>query len=279
MSTKPFVFVENLYSRTQFPAHVLAVTEETVGFEAFRVATGRRSPFNYWTPIATNTDEYHTITADRLRAANCLAFDRGHNLAGKRVVVECSNDNFTTIETALDVAAIPSITTPGSLDDAVGVRTPEGAWLVRFPMRVASYWRVKIPAMGVGLKPRIVGLQLGLAWETEYWTRPVSDGQTMLAGEVLESGTAWRGRATPTRVKSYSTKLRLVDYASYDQARYHIEGHFASGRPMWLGANADNADQAIQVEVNGPIGFAYETDFGFQQATFPWVEHEPLRAL
>lgn len=275
---KPVLFVENVYSRLQFPGHVITPSDEQVNFETFRVANGRRSPFDYASPVTANAIWIPRVAYDRVRAINAVALDRGHNLGGFELSVRTSSDAWVT-EYVAATSVIPTTSSSGSVDELNGVRTEEGAWFKRFPQVESMASEVRVPAMGAGLKPKVVGLQLGYAWECEYWTRPVGEGGVRLAGEVVESGSAWRARTTPTRQRVLTLKLKLVDYASYDAARYHLEGHFASGRPMWLVLNQDQADRAIQVEVEGPIGFNYETDYGYQQCTFACVEHGPLRAL
>lgn len=277
---KPLLFVENFYSRLQFPGHTVTATEEPSTHELFRAANGRRSPYDYWTGSTANLTQSLQVDCGRVRAANCLAIDRGHNVSAKSLTLYANQDNFSiSSEAILNAITIPSASTPGgNADEDNGVRTEEGLWFKRFPQREVRYWRTDL-LNAASFIPRLVGIQLGYAWECEYWTRPVGEGLSRLTGDVSESASGWRARTTPTKQKVLTLKLRLTDFVSYDQARYHLEGHFASGRPMLLVLNQDQADRALQVEVDGPIGFNYETDYGYEQVTFSCVEHEPLRAL
>ena len=155
------VLVENLFSAIAYPLHVVAADEQATGHEAFRIANGRRSAFDYYESITANAQRIIKITCDRVRSANGCALDRGHNLGGEQVVLEASDDDFATpAQTCFDII-LPTTTAPGTLDDALGVRTEEGAWLIRFPQRTALYWRLRIPAMGAGVRPKIVGAWLG----------------------------------------------------------------------------------------------------------------------
>ncbi len=57
----PLLLADSLASVLQYPLHTLVGSAEPVGFEAFRVADGRRSQFDYWQPGVTNVDAFLTI--------------------------------------------------------------------------------------------------------------------------------------------------------------------------------------------------------------------------
>src|SRR5579859_933531 len=112
----PCFFVEDWGSIVQFPGTVLTGNEELVGHEAARVADGRRDPNDYWSPITPNNPAYLNYVLDRARGADMLALDRGHNLAGMTVSLQCSNDNWNTTETIFTVV-LPSVAQPGGDPD------------------------------------------------------------------------------------------------------------------------------------------------------------------
>lgn len=284
---QPCFFVENFFSRRQFPNHVGTGPnnsfgdEETVGAEAYRVADGRRWPGDRWMPVTANVQHTLTVQCDRVRAATMLALDRGHNLAGKEVLLRCSQDGGTTWETVVDVV-LPTVVGPGALDDALGCRTEEGAWLIRFPQRAAPLWQVVVPAMGAGLLPQVVGLWLGQAWAPQDGLRfPTAPDQTEFLVQETVSEAGWRGRNAPglTRADTLNFKTGSQGLYDYELGRYHIQGLFGAGRPMWICYDDHQAHAAVLAlrPGNDRLGFARTPDWFYPTASVPWVEHEPLR--
>jgi len=265
----------NLFNTvTAYPLHTLIADEEASGHEASRIATGRRSPYtNYYTAITANTQRTLTLTCDRVRSANLFALDRGNNLAGKQLVLECSDDNFTTTQTAFDVV-LPTATTPQSLDDAFGCRTEEGAWLKRFPLRSASYWRLRIPAMGANLRPLIVGAHLSLQWTFDAW-RPWAPDQDELGGDVYESDAGWQGAAPIWNRDVDTLKIQLPTPFDYELARQTIGQHFAKRRPCWYVPDDSQAQNAkLIVRPMGTAGFRRDPDWFSERADIPYQEFE-----
>ncbi|HEX6940890.1 MAG TPA: hypothetical protein VF158_15845, partial [Longimicrobiales bacterium] len=180
MTPRTRILAENLFSPAAYPGHVVTASEEPAGTEAFRAGTGRRHALtNRWTPSTANVEHWIQVTADQVRAADMIAIDRGHNLAGVALQLQISDDDFATWETVLSFA-IPSTAAGGaqSLDD--GALTEEGAYLRRFDLAAASQWRLVIPPMGAGLRPQIVGLYLGLSLELPPLRMPWAEEETDL---------------------------------------------------------------------------------------------------
>jgi hypothetical protein len=272
-----YVLAENHLSTVQFPLHVLTPSEELAGAEAARVADGRRSALDYWTGTSTNVEYSLKWTMDRVRASTMLALDRGHNLT--RLIYEVSQDNFTTVEPVFDVT-LPTATAPGSLDDDFGVRTEEGAWLKRFPLRAAQYGRIRIPAMGAEQKPKIVGLWVGLGYAVDL-LRPLSDDQDEARADETTTPAGWRGSGPPGFVRTGTLRLELPDLFEYQRARYHLgpQGHFGRRRPTWVVLDDAEAERALlAIRPVGTLGFAREPRWAFHKADVPFLEHEPLAA-
>jgi len=272
--------VENLFSVTQFPGHTISAEEAADGYAADKVANGRRSAQDYWTPTTANSATWIKATCDTVRAANYIALDRGHNLAGKTVALEVSSDDFTTYETVFSVV-LPSATAPGALDDALGVRTEEGAWLKRFDVRAGTGWRLSIAAMGAGLKPQVVGLWVGLCWQpTRGLTLPVAPGRGESVAELVESLMGWQGRGRTTRRQTGTLTLKLDSEIEAEVAEYHLEGHFAANRPLWLVYDQRRADKArLVLPAAEPFGGEYLDDWiNKQTLRLSYVEHEATAA-
>lgn len=274
----PVIAVENLFSRTQFPDHVIAAEEAASNYEAFRVANGRRSVADHWTSTTANSDTWIKVTCNQVRGANFVALDRGHNLAGCAVRIDVSDDDFTTYQTAFS-GVLPAASSPGSIDDALGVRTEEGAWLKRFDLRSGKYWRLFVSAMGANLKPQVVGLWVGMALELQYLDLPFQDEQDELVMSPVASDAGWEGTGRVVQRRAHELRIVVHDLAGYDQVRYHLQGHFGARRPMWLLHDQDQADRALLVvRPQGALGFGFEAGWGYRRGTVRYVEHEAQTA-
>ena len=274
---KPVMLAENLFSDTQFTGHTITAESTVTGFEVWKVATGRRSPTEFWKSDTDNQSTWIKVACDKVRAANMIVLDRGHNLKGESFTLECSNDDFTTTETILSAITLPSVSAPGDVGEGLGVRTEEGAWVKRFPLRAAKYWRVTVPAMGASQRPNIVGLWLGLSWESRVFDLPWSDEASQSGGNVSISPSGWEGGQLAER-RTGTIGLRMDNAYEYDQARYHIQGLFAAREPMWLIYDGGQADRTILVtRPPGRLGFEFPSgDWLDRRGSFQWSEHEAL---
>ncbi|HEX7050171.1 MAG TPA: hypothetical protein VF188_08230 [Longimicrobiales bacterium] len=275
MSPRSIVLAENLFSAAAYPGHVVMASEEPEGTEAFRVGTGRRHALtNRWTPDTANAEHWVQVTCDQVRAADMLAIDRGHNLAGQTVELRISDDGFTTSETTVSFTVPSAAGGAQSLDD--GVLTEEGAYLRRFPLAAATQWRLVIPAMGVGLRPQIVGLYLGLSLALPPLRMPWAEEETDLAFQEVRTAAGWIGAGEIARARVGELRVRLEDYLAYDQARLHLEGHFGRRRPMWIVYDDRQAERAaLAVRPQGRAGFRFDSGWAYRQQDLVWQEHEP----
>lgn len=272
---RPILAGDNWFSPVQYPLHVLTANEEPVGHEVTRLSNGRRSSLDYAGATTANDPWWAKATCDRVRAANYVALDKGHNLAGKQVKLEFSDDDFTSIQTAVDVV-IPASAATGAIDDAFGVVTEEGAWLMRYPTRTAYAARLFIPAMGAGLTPRVVGLWVGLAYSPEHLYRPSDPDGDFFAVEETVTGTGAVGRALPWNRRQGQLRLKMSDEFEYELARYHLRRIFGAGAPTWLIHDEQQADRAVLAQRvgNSELLFPRESGSGWahQQGAIPWQE-------
>lgn len=277
----PVFCVENFYNVLQFPGlHTISAEEEATDHEALRVGDGRREAGDYWTSTTLNSDTYNDAACDRPRAADYIAIDRGHNLAGYDIELRGSmQSDFSTYETIIDIT-LPSASGPGDIDDTLGVRTEEGAWIKRFDRRVYRYWRTFIPAMGASLKPEVVGLYLGGSYSPDYFDKPWNeDGADLLVQEAINQH-GWSGRGPANKMRAGTIQLSLSSFDEYDaKARYHLQGLYNEGFPMWIVFDEKQADRAVLAEMPpGRLGFMLEPGWGFRRAQLNWREREPKLA-
>lgn len=274
MANQSVISGGNLFSRRAYPNHTLAGDEEPSGHEAFRIATGRRSPYtNYWEGITANQQRTLTLTCDRVRSANLFVLDRGHNLDGKEVILECANvSDFSSAQVVFDIV-LPSAVGAGSLDDDFGVKSEEGAWYKRFPTRDAYYWRIRIPAMGANLKPKVVGAHLSLAFAFDPW-RPNAPDQDELGGDVSESDTGAQGIANPWNRRTDTLRVQLLSAFDYEIA-YNAFKHFFKRRATFYIPNDSWAQTACCIlRPPGVSGFGKDPDYFPHKAMIPYIEHE-----
>src|SRR6266705_3833063 len=205
----PALLSENLLNRLAFPAHMLVADEQAGGYEVDRLADGRRSPLDRYQSVTTNQARTITATFDRLRYANGLALDRGHNFAGLVFSVRGSNDAWTTQQTIWS-GTIPSVvTSPGQLDNANGVLTEEGAFLVRYAGQGFAAMRLVPPAI-VGDVAKIVGAWLGVWYSPGDFSLPWSEESGELLALEQESPAGWLGRTEAVHRRAGTIGLKLT---------------------------------------------------------------------
>lgn len=260
-----------LNTKTAFTGHTLAADEEAAGHEAWRIATGRRSPYtNYYQSITANAQRTLTLTCDRERMADLFVLDRGHNLT--RVILERSYDNFVTTITVFDIT-LPAVSGTGSLDDDFGVISEEGAWYKRFPAVSAPYWRVKIPALGANLKPKVVGMHLSKSFAFDCW-RPHAPDQVETGGDMAESDAGWQAVASLYERHADTMLVKLSTPFDYEQARVAFR-HYQMRRPAFYVPDEDNARNAICIIKPPSVqGFVRDVGWFSEMASLPYLEHE-----
>ena len=259
----------------QYPSHTVVAEEEPSGFEAHRFSAGRRD--QHAQASTANSDWWIKSSFGVPRAFDAIAI-WDHNLSGKTVRIECSDDDFTTTQTIFN-AALPTAKGAGDIDDDFGVYCENGMWLKRFPIRTANAVRIYSVAMGAGLKPSINGL-LGLSLGLNQFEKPYmpSDTELIASEQMAESG--WIGRG-PRRTKRFgSIQVKTRGPFEYDQFRYHFEQRFGGGAPMVIVFDDSQAERAVMVQ-RGPGRFGFkamnntEWPDALRVAEFPWQEQDP----
>lgn len=280
----PRLLVKNFFSRRIYPLHVLTPSAasgagEIAGNEFGRVGDGCRDPFDFWTNATANTEVRGQVDCAIARDADMLVIDRGHNLAGKQVLLERSPDA-SAWTTVLDVT-IPSSSAPGTLDDSNGVVARDGAWLRHFSTATNRYWRVRIPAMGAGLRPQVVGIWLGPSWAPGYLDVPLAPDSHEIGGQEGATQAGWAIRSGLWVRRYGHVGLRLPLVADYDTALDHIQYQFGLNRPMWLVHDDARGDHAVlAVPPLGRLEIAQRRPGWFYPwVEFDWIEHEPLEVV
>lgn len=252
---------------------------EPTGHEAFRVADGRRSSDDYATAENPNQDWRLVVQLPEARIANFIALDRGHNLEGFTVQVQADDDpNFSTAQTIVSVTIPSALETPSDLRVSPGTKTLDGAWLYVFENDTAfENYRIVVPAMGAGLRPRIVGAFLGIAWQPEHAAiLPYApDGQELVVEETL-SEAQWAGAARPAHRRHGSVRINSADFPDRQNARRYIESMLWRGRLAWWLHNPARGEESWLGRVpSGGYAFSETAEWPLGETTFSLREHEP----
>lgn len=269
----PCFLVDDLFDVIQYPSHTVAAEEEPAGYEAHRFSAGRRDQHSQ--ASTANSDWWIKSSFGTVRAFDCVAL-WDHNLAGKTVRIECSDDDFTTTQTIFN-AALPTSTGAGDIDDTFGVLCRNGMWLKRFSVRYANAVRIYSVAMGAGLKPSING-KLGLSLALNQYDKPFEASTTELVVREETNESGWTGRG-PRRLRRHGSILikTRTDY-EYDQFAWHLEEKFAGGSTMVIVHDDAQADRAVMAQRDGgQFGFKGVSDWPdtFRVGEFSWAECDP----
>lgn len=274
---KVLLCAENLLNATYFPGGTaLAANEEPAGFEAVKIARGSRSLLNKWTMSTAATEGRVTRVFDQVRSFDFL-YLYNHNLGGKTLKLWVTSDatDFTGTYEEIFNITVPNATASLPADNTNGVKTEDGAFLIRFPLRVGKAVRFVIPSLGAGLKPEIGYGLLGLSWSAEFPSDPHHDSDTELITELEQTDAGWRGAGRVAAPRQGSLTLELSSFWAYDLARYHLEGHFALRRPMVLIQDDEQADRAVlAVRPPGRAGFRFTPDWPYRSGVVEWEELE-----
>lgn len=163
---------------------------------------------------------------------------------------------------------------------AAGAITEDGAWGYTWTALSAQlYHRLRIPAMGTGLVPVIVGAWLGTAYQPAFLYMPSSDdGATFTRpGNMTEWG--WRGGGPSVVTRDGTLNIKFDSTADYTTARLFLVKQFAAGRPMWICHDQAQADRTILAMFPDGARIDPRFDSGWfpRQVQLPYAEHEPRR--
>lgn len=237
---KPILLSLNAYDATVLnPTYVVdnMSADDAPDHEAFRVADNLRD-LTWWTPIAANAERSLRVDggSSGAIAASMIVLDRGHNLAGKAVVLEVSNDETFATGTSTAVSATIPAAAGGLASDANGCLTPEGVWWKTFSSVSFRAWRLRIPALGAGIAPIVTGLYLGVSYRLpEYLDAPGAyDYRRRVSFKRNElSEGAVRGKSRPRRFDEIDLHFSLesTDYAAFEAEVTRLLDY---GQPWWV---------------------------------------------
>jgi len=270
---QPCLLVDNFFNARIYAGHTLSAAENST--DAPLVGAARRSTYDAYQSTTPNLDAWLKSRNGVTRYADMVAVDRGHNQGGKTVKVQCSDDDFVSPAQDAFNSLTPSTPGAGSLDDALGVRTAEGAWLKRFSGRGAADWRHFVGAMGAGIRCLVPGLWIGLCWRPGFVNRPHAPGATRLVVERSESDQGWTGMGKAVRRRQGVLHFAFTTLFDAEQAVWHLD-QYAAGRRMWVIADDERADDAfLAVIPDELVGMNLESSYFYPKLDLPYVEADP----
>lgn len=269
---------QNLFNEIANPGYVVTASSEAAGHEAFRVGAGRRHALSSWTPATANVEAWVAVDAGAAVTASMCVIDRGHNLAGHTVIIEASDDNFSTATTIASLAPAATSTPNSSISTTPAhATTDEGAVVIRFAEHSARYWRLRIPAMGAGLAPIVVGLYLGAAWQpAQPLALPYQDEDAELQYDAATSGALWMSGTAPATRRLGEIVLKVSGTAGEAAALALVRDNFIRRRPTWIIFDDLKAERAVlAIAPSQRAGMGMESGWFGRTIRFNWVEHEP----
>lgn len=159
MPNTPIILSDNFFDDVVLhPDHIVAQDgTEVEGTEIFCIADNLRD-LTHYSPAETNAQRIIQVNCLSAKQASMVVLDRGHNLAGKTIQID-SSPNGSAWTNRVN-ATIPA-TASGLPTDVNGCSTSDAVWWKTFTPVSAAFWRLVIPALGVGITPIVTGLYLG----------------------------------------------------------------------------------------------------------------------
>ena len=276
---RPVFLVDNVFNPVHYPTVTLSGNEEATGFEAEMFSTLRRE--DHWSPTTFNADAWLKArhSAPRTFDMICLWV---HNLLGEAYKFQVSDDDFSTIQTVVDIT-IPTGPGTGSPDDALGVVTEDLMWIKRVTPRIAHDFRHFVPAMGSNQKPELAGI-VGLSYSPAQYDYPFAQNTTSLMVEEQVSDHGVRGRSSITNARQGAITIKNRTDFDYEMARFHFEQRWGgwTPSPMLVIHDANQTDRAVLVDRAGGSMLGFETDSdwpdggeGRNRGRLEFVEHDP----
>lgn len=271
---QPCLLVENYFNQRIYPNHTLSAAEASA--DAPLVGAGRRTTYDAYNSVTTNTEAWLKSRCGVTRMADMVVVDRGHNQGGKTVKCQVSDDDFVSAPQDAFNGLTPSTPGAGSLDDALGVRTWEGAWLKRFSPRGGQDWRYDIPALGSGIVATVPGLWIGLSWRPGFANRPFAPGITRLIVQESQSDAGWIGRGKGTRRREGVLLFQFTSMFDGELAVQHLDQYLA-GRRMWIIPDDEQAQDAfLAVVPPEAAGLQLTSGWFYHRLELPYIEADPV---
>lgn len=212
----PLVLVDNVFDRINlYPLATLSSTGDVVGREFQYVADYRRER-TFWQAATTAADRavLTDLGAGNTAVVDSCWIDRGHNLWGKNVAIEASDNAFVATPNSV-AAVVPAAGTVGG-DPSVGwCVTEEGALYTLFAaftarryfrIRTASVWGPIIP--GVILGKRIQLARFSNVVDDDAGERSNRSTQSMIPG--------YSGDDRSYSARKTTLDVRLISSTEYD---------------------------------------------------------------
>lgn len=241
MPTTPLVLYDNYCDTVRlYPQAQIDASEESDGFEAFRVADYRRER-TYWQAatdrIAAGADHYirvnHGATVGA-KQVDYLVIDRDSTIEGMDVYLEGSADG--VVWSVSQVLHVPAGNVVGG--DPVFpnmARTEEGvAWGIA-PAALAArmWWRLRVPRTAA-FRPVITGLMFGMKTQLLGYSKTFDEdaGERTQATEVSTAG--YRAQARSYSWHTCQLGLGTIGSVEYDATIRAMKSALFDRQAPWM---------------------------------------------
>lgn len=214
--TTPLIIADNLFDFTLYPTATLTDSSELTGREAYRIIDARRER-SWWQAATSATSHFVQVDLGAGIAANADAiwFDRGHNMAGRQIQIDYSDNGsaWTTLRTLTFPAAgvvggDPTLTTMSATEEGV-------SWAL-FTAAAAAHRHWRFLLLGAAYQPVIPGVMLGVRAQLIGYSR-VKDEDSMNRTEVQEMSRAgYLGTDRRYAWRTVAIDLNYIGATEYD---------------------------------------------------------------
>jgi hypothetical protein len=224
MPIPPLILVDNVFDTVVlYRDGFLSATSEAPGREAFRISDYRRDR-TWWQAADDGRGVDHRITLQLTAAPASIDYiflDRGHNLAGKTIVVEGGNDG---------------VTWPTSVSIAVSsmVQTEEGAaWQLLTPTSSLAFWSIRIPHV-TGFIPIVSGLMLGARTQLLNFGKTFDEDAGGRTQPSQQSTAGYRANDPTYAWRTVTLDLDLIGAAEYDGTMRSLRAKLFEKNQPWV---------------------------------------------
>jgi hypothetical protein len=216
MPNPPLLLVDNVFDAINlYPGAIVDATSQAEGHEPFRVADYRRDRTSWQAANDVGVGGVHAIWVHLPFAMtpDFLFLDRGHNLAGKTLVLQ-GGDNGSTWPNSVS-PVVPSVV-GGSPASPSMCQTEEGAAFTLFnAMPAHTWWELVIPASG-GFVPIVTGLIIGARTQLLGYSKTFDEDAGGRTQPSMQSTAGYRANDRTYSWRTVALDLDLIGAPEYD---------------------------------------------------------------
>lgn len=231
----PLLLVDNLFDLVGcYPGAALDAFSEVIGREAFHAVDYERDR-SQWEPQTDGggSDLWIRVHLTVARAVDYAFIDRGHNLAGKTIYIEGSDDGVSWPDSvALNVPATGVV--GGTPASPAMTGTEEGAaWTIVPATTARAWWRFRFP-YSAGFIPRVTGVMAGTRTQLAGYSRVFDEDSGERTQVSQQSSAGWRATDTTHAWRKVEISLGVIAPGEYDTTIRMLRGLLFEKNQPWV---------------------------------------------